>query len=121
VGRGFTLLELLAVITIVVILAALGIGTWSYITIWTATHVTEGRVEALGSRAFTVLREKGVCPGTLVELAPWMNRPSWMENGVFVDAWGRPLDYTVNGKTFRVRSAGPDGVFGTGDDIEFAR
>jgi hypothetical protein len=34
------------------------------------------------------------------------------------DTWGKPLDYTVNDDgTFELRSAGPDGQFGTADDI----
>jgi hypothetical protein len=35
----------------------------------------------------------------------------------FVDAWGHPLHYESSGPSFSVVSAGPDSVFGTGDDI----
>ena len=33
------------------------------------------------------------------------------------DGWGNPLRYELDGETFMVRSAGPDGEFGTPDDI----
>jgi hypothetical protein len=33
------------------------------------------------------------------------------------DGWGNPLQYEVDGERFVVRSAGPDGEFGTEDDI----
>ena len=33
------------------------------------------------------------------------------------DGWGNPLQYEVDGARFVVRSAGPDGKFGTEDDI----
>lgn len=119
--RGFTLVEMLVVITIVVILAGLGFGAYGYVRTWTAVRVTEGRVEPLGYRALGQLQEKGSCPASLIGLAPAINRPGWIEQGAFVDAWSRPLEYSVTGKSFRVRSAGPDGVLGTADDIEFAR
>jgi len=35
----------------------------------------------------------------------------------FVDSWGRPLQYESSSTSYSVVSAGPDGVFGTGDDI----
>jgi len=33
------------------------------------------------------------------------------------DGWGNPLQYELDGETFIVRSAGPDGEFDTADDI----
>jgi len=41
---------------------------------------------------------------------------------VFLDSWGNPLRYSCgNGKTYRLISAGPDGRFGTADDIQQER
>ena len=34
------------------------------------------------------------------------------------DGWGHILKYTREGQRFEIRSAGPDGFFNTGDDIE---
>ena len=33
------------------------------------------------------------------------------------DAWGTPLRYSLVGRTYEIRSAGPDGTFGTPDDL----
>ena len=33
------------------------------------------------------------------------------------DAWGTPFNYTKQGETFTVTSAGSDGIFGTADDL----
>ncbi|MEM7625699.1 MAG: hypothetical protein AAF333_08725 [Planctomycetota bacterium] len=38
--------------------------------------------------------------------------------GTYVDLWGNPIRYVpLNDRYFDIRSAGPDGVFGTEDDI----
>jgi hypothetical protein len=37
------------------------------------------------------------------------------------DGWGREVRYASDGKGFRLFSAGPDGQFGTPDDIEYRR
>jgi len=48
----------------------------------------------------------------------------WLREGVppvgaldAVDAWGRPLQVTFGGGVPVLQSAGPDGVFGTADDL----
>jgi hypothetical protein len=35
----------------------------------------------------------------------------------FEDTWGTPLRHTSDGTTYSVTSAGPDGMFGSPDDI----
>ena len=120
-AKGFTLVELLVVITVLVILAGLGLGTASYVTAKARESGTEARVDVVGRRALRQLQEKGACPASMADLEALVKQPSWMENGVIVDLWGRPLEYVVNGRSFRVRSAGSDGALGTADDIEFAR
>lgn len=36
---------------------------------------------------------------------------------VTVDSWGNRYYYSANGETYELRSLGPDGIFGTADDI----
>lgn len=43
--------------------------------------------------------------------------PSYMPDLVRLDAWGHPIQYTANGAAYQLRSAGPDGLNGTPDDI----
>ena len=45
--------------------------------------------------------------------------PLYISDLVRNDGWGVPIDYQVMGTTFRLVSAGPDGVRGTADDIVF--
>ncbi len=45
--------------------------------------------------------------------------PVYISELVREDGWGGPIDYQVMGSTFRLVSAGPDGLRGTPDDIVF--
>jgi type II secretory pathway pseudopilin PulG len=60
-------------------------------------------------------------PGTLMRKGNPADDQRATDVLVFVDAWGRPLYYQKstreNNDEWSVRSAGPDGQWGTGDDI----
>ena len=47
--------------------------------------------------------------------------PDWLERqyagGADRDAWGTPYTYELDRRTYGLRSAGPDGLMGTEDDI----
>jgi hypothetical protein len=43
--------------------------------------------------------------------------PVYISELIRIDGWGDPIDYEVNGTTFRLISKGPDGILGTPDDI----
>jgi hypothetical protein len=45
--------------------------------------------------------------------------PLYMSDLIREDGWGMPIEYQVMGTTFRLVSAGPDGIRGTADDIVF--
>jgi len=45
--------------------------------------------------------------------------PLYMSDLIREDGWGQPIEYQVTGATFRLISAGPDGMRGTPDDIVF--
>ena len=45
--------------------------------------------------------------------------PLYISELIREDGWGTNIDYQVMGTTFRLVSAGPDGVRGTSDDIVF--
>src|SRR5262245_48498000 len=45
--------------------------------------------------------------------------PLYMSDLIREDGWGAPIVYQVMGTTFRLVSAGPDGLRGTADDIVF--
>jgi Type II secretion system (T2SS), protein G len=90
----------------------------------TVAHVLVGNRTALGAHSIeTALSNYEVEHGhypplefNLDELAVGRDGGPYL-SGPIKDAWGRPFRYTlVDGKP-KVYSAGPDGVFGTKDDI----
>ncbi|HLY09105.1 MAG TPA: prepilin-type N-terminal cleavage/methylation domain-containing protein [Planctomycetota bacterium] len=118
VRKGFTLLEVLMVLVVLAIVASIGFGILRFVD-GARISATHSRVHELGIQAGTVAGLRGFPPATLEELAPRLGRPEWMKDGRFVDSWDRPIEYRVDGKTFRVWSWGPDGVSGTPDDIAY--
>ena len=44
--------------------------------------------------------------------------PDYISELIRMDAWGHPIEYETAGTGFRLRSAGPDGVSGTQDDLQ---
>ena len=56
-------------------------------------------------------QERGRCPGSLEELVPLHLKE------VPYDAWGRRMRVIVEGSTCALLSAGPDGTFGSRDDV----
>ena len=44
-----------------------------------------------------------------------------LAEGETVDGWGVPLLYQSDGRGFQLLSAGPDGQFGSPDDVEYRR
>src|SRR5213078_930794 len=101
---------MLVAITILLILAGMAFGTYSYVMTSTRITTTDGRVQLLGNKVIEVLRAKGSCPANLTDLAPALGHPSWIEGGRFLDAWDHPIEYSVNGANFKIWSPGPDGV-----------
>jgi len=118
---GFTLIEMLVAILILLILAGIAFGMYSSVDTAVRVRLTDSRVQALGLKVAESLKIKGGCPATLSDLAPVMGNPGWMQGGRCVDAWDRPIEYAPSGKSFRIWSWGPDGISGTADDIEFSR
>ena len=96
------------------ILLPLCFATYSFFDVFADKQEAAGRrLDALSA----CLREHasanaGVYPGSIT--------PCTNERDPFYstkDLWGRPLLYIVQAEAFTISSAGPDGVFGTSDDI----
>jgi prepilin-type N-terminal cleavage/methylation domain-containing protein len=119
--RGFTLIELLVGVAILAVLAGMSLGVYSLVHNEGAWRATEGRLQALGVEAARVVTNTGFPPQDLMDLSKAIDRPAWVVGGKFVDGWDRPFEYAVKGSSFRIRSAGPDGQPGTGDDLEYKR
>jgi hypothetical protein len=83
--------------------------------------LTENRIHSIRCEVKTHVMKKGFAPAALEDLAKALDQPGMMKNGKFVDAWDHPFQYRVDGKEFRVWSCGPDGIPGTGDDIDYVK
>ena len=125
--KGFTLLELLLVMAILVVLA--GLGTAAYTRLGAAQSVRAAKVEITNIQNLCVAYKLhvGNYPRTLNDLvalpagltqAEW-NGP-WYQNGKLPkDPWRNDFQYTPNEAQDRVMvtSNGPDGAKGTADDV----
>lgn len=117
---GFTLVEMLVVITILGILATVGItGLMQHVatTRITTTHAKIADVEKLVE--IFAMAHNGKFPDSLDELLQGTDdAPPLAKEGNLVDAWGTRFNYSKKGKASCViTSAGPDGEFGTSDDL----
>ena len=69
-------------------------------------------------RLATYACRRGRLPATLAALRPDRGGPlAALDSVAFLDAWGRPPRYTPHAPGYELRSAGPDGKFGTADDL----
>jgi len=74
--------------------------------------------EAAGRKALPVPNLKWDLPATQDELAEYIGYIKGIEGVTeLVDAWGRPLRFTIGEGYLECRSAGPDGRFYTSDDL----
>lgn len=75
--------------------------------------LTQVNLESLSREVLSYASEGEGLPETLEAL-----RRFHPTAGALPDAWGRKIRYErLSDSSFRLRSAGPDGVFETGDDI----
>ena len=116
---GFTLVELLVVITILGILAAVGVVN-------VMKNIEDSRIVAARTgiaeweKAIQIfsMGHAGKLPDSLSEMTVGTDDdPPLMKEGAMNDPWGNEYGYTKKGKTFKITSAGPDGEMGTADDI----
>ena len=130
--RGFTLLEVMVVLIIIVTIAGLAVGAfWGRLIIaqkraaYTYIETLAAAVEAYKLDVGRVpTTEQGLAalvalPGDLPNPAKW-GGPYLKDTATSQDPWGNDYQYSSPGKDnreFSIWSYGPDGVEGTEDDI----
>lgn len=77
---------------------------------------TQFRLSYLQGRIERGCRGAGQLPERLEEVLPGCAAASGTD--LCRDAWGREFGYEHHGRAFTIRSAGPDGVLGNGDDLK---
>ena len=118
--RGFTLVEMLAVLLIVAILAALVVGGGGY----ARRKAREGRAVSDLERMKHALTEYQLDRGALPSNIDMAGFAAWLPEGFSTnDPWGHAYVYVKDGaEAFRVFSLGPDGASGSAqtdaDNIE---
>lgn len=117
---GFTLVELLVVITILGILAAVAVQNVTKYLLdarIAATRTSIGEIEK--ACQIYAMKHNGKFPDSIEALTQSTDKEdSYLKEGEVADAWGTPFQFTKSGnKKVKITSAGPDGEFGGEDDL----
>lgn len=120
---GFTLIEILLVVVIIGILAAVAVPRLGGRVAQSQVAAARASIGAIGTAIDLYETDNGRLPDSLQNLMTKGNEPNW--NGPYLrkaeslkDPWGNEFQFTKQGNVYTVMSAGPDGSFGTGDDIK---
>ena len=127
--RGFTLIEVMLVMTIIVIMAAFAV--MAYGPIQRKAYINQAKIQVQSFKTcidrFNLdigfypqsLDDLRQAPGGLPNPAKWDG--PYLGTDVPPDPWGRPYQYVAPGRhnpdSFDVWSLGPDGQDNTADDI----
>jgi general secretion pathway protein G len=120
---GFTLIEILLVVVIIGILAAVAVPRLGGRVAQSQVAAARASIGAIGTAIDLYETDNGKLPDSLQNLMTKGSEPNW--NGPYLrkaeslkDPWGNEFQFTKQGNVYTVASAGPDGSFGTGDDVK---
>ena len=82
---------------------------------------TRNKLRVLGQQINTWFADRGrTLDPTTLDIARIASALS-LEPKATLDGWGREISFDSDGKGYRLTSAGPDGEFGSSDDVEYRR
>ncbi|MBA4387565.1 MAG: type II secretion system protein GspG [Verrucomicrobia bacterium] len=123
-NAGFTLIEMLLVITIIGILAAVVVTQFSGVTRDTSIAATRQAIANISTAIDAYEINMGKLPSSLSDLVSNPGGANWrgpyIRGGVeaMKDGWGQPIQYSKTSETaYDLKSPGPDGQMGNDDDI----
>jgi general secretion pathway protein G len=129
---GFTLMEVLLVLVIIVILGSLAVGMFTNTQARANIRAAKAQVGLLKTPLNTYFLDMNEYPTTAQGLDALRRAPSdvanpakwggpYLDQDLPPDPWGRPYQYaypgTRNVDSFDIWSLGPDGQDGTADDV----
>lgn len=118
--RGFTLVELLVVVAILGILGTIAIQNVKAHIDKANETASRATVQSVSEAVTNYYIKNKKMPDSLVQLTEGSDDdPPILEGGekAIYDAWDNELKYERRGQRYVVISSGPDGDFGTEDDI----
>ncbi len=121
---GFTLLELLLVLAILVVIGGIALPNFVGAGQEAKVNATKVQLDALKQSINLYQVRMNKLPETLEALrdgpSDAAGKSKWVApiiTEIPTDAWENTLQYSVNGNTYEIRSAGMDGQVNTDDDI----
>ena len=129
--RGFTLVEVMLVLVILVILGSLVVGTYSKLQDRANVNAARSQIGLFETPLQMYYQSQNMFPTTEQGLQALREPPGdipnpndWIQlmgKPIPNDPWGKPYQYvtpgTYNTSSYDIWSMGPDGADGTGDEI----
>ena len=117
---GFSLLELMLVLAIIGVLTAIAAVSLSGSGTRAKIKATEASMSTIRNALRTYQLDNNIYPASLQALT--VGNTAYLANDFkLADGWGQAFIYGApgsNGQAFDLFSKGPDGSFGTADDID---
>lgn len=122
--RGFTLLELLLVLSILVVIGGIVVVNISGAKSDADINATQAQLNSLKNNVVYYKLKMNSLPESLDNLrdgpSDSAKKAKWVDSiieTIPVDAWGNAFDFSAKGNEFEIKSAGLDGQMNTEDDI----